>query len=209
MNKYNHVISLGTCCETSFVIRNFFDTPYYPFDWFAIDNIIDVINIIDNDFEDFLNLHYDNEKKLIKISKYQIYSSHFASIDECKSKLQRRVDRFKNVLLTGDKLLFIVKMHYSQQPDNVTILNLKNVLLKKTKNPFLLLVVKENINNDVELYSDSECIIDTFHYSSRTIQRIYDYNNILQITTSFCDCDNNNEYDVWKMFFNKHNISLE
>lgn len=53
-------ISLGSDCSVSYQLRhlNLQTSGSLPFDWMKINNFNDIINIFQNDFQDFLNLDY-------------------------------------------------------------------------------------------------------------------------------------------------------
>ena len=50
-DKFNKKITLGTCCEISFIKEIFFeDYTRYPFDWASIFDGKEIIKVLENDF---------------------------------------------------------------------------------------------------------------------------------------------------------------
>jgi hypothetical protein len=113
------IISLGCCCETTFVIDRLFGTqPRSPFDWLSIHDPNQVTHILTNNFENFVV----EEKQLVpwkaqrndhplyfsRIGHYDIHDIH--GIDQ--ETLDRRVERFRSDLQSDEKIIFVIKCHY-------------------------------------------------------------------------------------------------
>ena len=161
------VISLGACCEPTFVIKKFFpDQLRGPFDWLNPQSIDSIRKVIENDFTGFLNLKDGIIKEKV-FSSYDIKLHH----DISKDAFTRRIARFREYL-KNDNILFILKTHiqpYAINTTNKYILtqeNIKNITplceaIRKYKgnNNFCILVVNES-KHYIERIVHNNIIID-------------------------------------------------
>lgn len=104
-------ISLGSNCSIAYQLNKYgLRKTSYPFDWCCL-NINQLINVLENDFEDFENFkikklsdqHLDmesNKPTYIITNKYGVKMAHElcedGDIEEMKEKIKRRVIRMKN-----------------------------------------------------------------------------------------------------------------
>ena len=142
MTKYIP-ISIGFNCMTRYnidILCNISEK-YYPFDWCVTGDVKDIFELIKNDFENYYDLidvkkkgdlnnpDYEKIKKINNIisggytngvfalHKYypSIIEYHYdLTIKEDKEKIDRRIERFKNIILDKSPILFIriiVKKH--------------------------------------------------------------------------------------------------
>jgi len=118
--KFNTVISLGGCCEVSFIYKHFKHVPMMagPFDWIYIPEFQDIITLIKNNFENFDISHTVPPER---------YCTHYPSIviphyDDAKFKsvCSRRIPRFYSALQDEDNtILFIRKSCHESVPDTL------------------------------------------------------------------------------------------
>jgi hypothetical protein len=160
------IVSLGACCETSFVIKRLFkDQMYTCFDWLSIHNLVSIKNTFYSDFKNFtIN---DTQQTVIwkssdgsilnhcKLADYDIHQVHNVT----NKTLQRRVIRLKELLTDSKPILFILKCHlpYNELDQTIKCNNtpyLPNITMEEAiglrdsihtlrKNNFKLLIVNE------------------------------------------------------------------
>lgn len=126
---FDHVITLGGDCQVTYQLkrRKLIDE-YLGFEW-LLSEVKDVIELITNNFEDFLNPDnvklifnpdkpasncvFDNRYKVRLIHDYPLNPSFMDKHDEIKEKYDRRFDRFKEIVATaqkdGQRILFVRK----------------------------------------------------------------------------------------------------
>lgn len=106
MLQYKNVISLGFFCSVALEIERIGLREFSsPFDW-LISDFTSVINLIDNNFEDFLEIgylyqykhnraYYINKKyNLAFFHDFDEYKSLENQINQIQEKYQKRIDRF-------------------------------------------------------------------------------------------------------------------
>lgn len=111
MSKYKQIISLGHFCSPAMEFERIDRRKFsLPFDWLITPKFIDVIALINNQFEDFLNedymyqmekypQYYRNVKWNIDFYHDFIPIKSFASqIGKVKDKYSRRISRFYRVI---------------------------------------------------------------------------------------------------------------
>lgn len=109
MSKFNHVISFGYLCPTSQDLERIgLRDSSGPFDWSRTQDLEQIINLVENNFKDFLNLDYLyqdlRDKNVYTNVKHNIvlnhdfnqYESLSSQLPNVKQKYQRRIDRFYN-----------------------------------------------------------------------------------------------------------------
>jgi hypothetical protein len=129
-------ISLGVDCGTASILKELsLRECSLPFDWVV--TYEGITNIITNDFENYLPSDDNNYEKLNKNNGTLFLHNNFPDDIE---KMNKRIDRFKNLLETSnEKLIFVRKSHGSHhhsEYDNVVndiddAINLDLLLLKK------------------------------------------------------------------------------
>jgi hypothetical protein len=113
-------ISLGTTCAVAYNLNKVgLRKESYPFDWCKM-NVNKLNKVLENDFKDFneisikrisfKHLDINNNPTYLAINKYCIQFAHellkIEDNDNFKNKLQRRIDRFKE--LKNKKVIFII-----------------------------------------------------------------------------------------------------
>lgn len=106
MQKFKHIISLGFFCSVAMELeRKGLRTASYPFDWVISDSFENILKLIDNDFENFLeydNLYQENDKSHYYNSITGVHFYHdfnafeplSKQIGNVQKKYQRRIKRF-------------------------------------------------------------------------------------------------------------------
>ena len=126
MKKYDFIVGIGTACFTSTNLRkSFLQFESYPFDWISTKSLIDNINFIVNEFNDFLekddlvNLKTTNGKKhscyFYKNIKNGIIYPHDIEVDknfneafeQVSNKYNRRINRLYNSIKNSKTVLLV------------------------------------------------------------------------------------------------------
>lgn len=92
-------VSLGCCCEISYLTKYFETDGCSPFDWITSDNYCDIIDCIHTNFEHFMT------------NKYEFTAPHY-SFEGFRDKSIRRIQRFQKILNSSEPRLFIRKNHF-------------------------------------------------------------------------------------------------
>ena len=152
MLKINYIIPLGSNCYiASYLKRNNIKLVSYPFDWiFSYPN--DIYDIINTDFEYFLNKeYYVNKDDTINYNSHKKYcpnlrmfNHHNPYKDNDNEYFKRCVSRFNDVIKKEERKLFI--MFFSDNNINNEIKNiikLKELFDEKISNYELLCIFQE------------------------------------------------------------------
>lgn len=152
MSKINYIIPFGSNCYiASYLKRNNLKIVSYPFDWiFSYPN--DIYDIINTDFEYFLNKDYyvnkDNTINYNSHTKYcpnlRMFNHHNPYKDSDNEYFKRCVSRFNDVIKKEESKLFI--MFFSDNNINNEIKNiikLKELFDTKMSNYELLCIFQE------------------------------------------------------------------
>lgn len=107
MNEFNNVISLGHLCATASELERIGLRAYSgPFDWCETHELERIINLIQNNFQDYLNsdyLYQDPTKKFVYTNiKYNVVMNHdfnqyhslSSQLPDVNKKYQRRIKHF-------------------------------------------------------------------------------------------------------------------
>lgn len=121
------IIPLGVDCQVTFVLRdNFLRNAAWPFDWVVTYN--GVSDIIKSKFQNYIpNVITDSANEQTKISA-NTYFMHNTFPNDA-SQLQRRIDRFLELLQTAENEILFIRRghshHHHQEADDfgVTIKN--------------------------------------------------------------------------------------
>jgi hypothetical protein len=177
-------ISLGACCETTFVIQSHLNSYIkYPFDWMSISNIDDIIDVLDSDFKNFITVTENFHSCTSRISTYNIANAHNIPQDA----IDRRIQRFRSLKnMTDEEIIFILKTHLTKE-NPITMsgveikdaIRLRNSLCNYTNN-FRLLIVNEVENIDTDH-------IDSIRYQNITIQKLKGVKRDDFQRISYCD----------------------
>lgn len=173
--KCDEIISLGYNCEISFRIENYLGTlNSFPFSWtYVLDRklFVEALNDIDHIHDG------DNEfctdprvNSMICYNKYKlcfhprgeycnpngtiIENKYNEAIEELNSRIDHLVYKFKEILNSNKKILFIVSVtNNGEMPDNEYILGIFNSLNKLSKNKDFILVAvlqKKELKKDLK-----------------------------------------------------------
>lgn len=140
-------IPLGCDCSVAFQLHSYgLRKNAYPFDWIRTNNLDDIINILQNNFQFFLDVDKysvsdkfpcmydddwnDDESKnyILKNNKYSIIYPHEIKYDDIydvhlesfKKKYQRRIERFSSVI--GDEHIKKIFIRISNKDENYDLL---------------------------------------------------------------------------------------
>lgn len=142
-HTYDEIVSLGTCCHPSFLIRDHRlskNKKSYPFDWLATDSIDSIISAIDNDFEFFLETTvkklpptYDYDS--LNIEKYRFVIPHHTK-ERFEIGYARKINNMLHLFKSPEvkNVLFILECHPFCRCTNAQAIKLTTVLNKKNKN---------------------------------------------------------------------------
>ena len=118
LSEFQEVVSLGTCCEPTFNIRNKHLSKQkrsYPFDWLAFYSVQDIIRLLSNDFDRFTDTKMNPNpffpRNQVSGAYYNFTVPHHTS-QEFKEKYTRKVQSLRNLFQTDSKVLFILKCHF-------------------------------------------------------------------------------------------------
>lgn len=179
-NKFNLIVSIGEDCACSSYLRRCGLQHYsYPFDWLTNAPFENRIELIVNDFNNFLNISdlelmqkpvgfsSDNNHDYYVNKKTQLYFWHdfpsnaiiensFPAVFE---KYQRRIDRLYKIIENSQKILFVWLSHSKLHDSNEVIKEYKK-LKEKFKNKEIFLLFIENSQTDSqESYEDNHILI--------------------------------------------------
>jgi len=152
MLKINYIIPIGTNCYiASYLKRNNLKLVSYPFDWiFSYPN--DIYDIINTNFEYFLNKdYYNNKDENINYNSHTIYCpnlrmfNHHNPYKDCDNEYFKRcVSRFNNVIKKEETKLFIMFFGENNlNNEKKNIIKLKELLDKIIINYELLCIFQE------------------------------------------------------------------
>jgi hypothetical protein len=158
-------ISLGSNCSIAYQLNKYgLRKTSYPFDWCCL-NINQLINVLENDFEDFENftikklsdqhLEMDSNKPTYIITnKYGVKMAHElcegGDVEEMKGKIKRRIIRMKN---DEPKIFIRIELNnLTQKNFEEKYTKLIKILDKKYPNFKLIIISKNNrfIINDMQ-----------------------------------------------------------
>jgi len=164
--NYDAIYSLGDLCLAAIQLRKNNLRPFAgPLDWMSSPSLSNVSRLLQNQFNGFMDLPNLNPTGystgvdsltpyLVVVDEaYQIVSSHdfradqntlsnLATYSQVKEKLNRRIQRFLEKIVNGQRILFIRTESTFKET-----LELESILSKMVKNDFQILIV--NHSNDV------------------------------------------------------------
>ena len=156
----SHVCSLGNVCQSSQILK---DTKLkkesYPFDWIHV-NPANIINILEDNFSQFLNKELYENIYSVKFGKYtcidysicghKIYNSHMffhhnpKNNDNDYNYFIRCVDRFKQLLKKESNKLFVITFPNLNNEDienkKNQVIELNNYISTKTSNYYIFVI---------------------------------------------------------------------
>ncbi len=162
MKKYTNVISLGYFCSVALEIKRLnMRNGSYPFDWILTDSMKNVIDLIENSFENFLEFEhlaqYRSDHGLYKnmltgISFYHDFSEFKSArlqYEAVKDKYDRRIKRFYTVI---EQPTLFIRYISSQEDMDYVISNynyIEEVLKRFHNNNHIIYVANNNLQSDL------------------------------------------------------------
>lgn len=164
--KYDNIVSLGFFCSTALELERIgLRSNSNPFDWVLSFDMSKVIELINNDFEDFLNIkylkQYKSNRSYYMNDKYDIHFYHDFDryktledqLDNISNKYKRRIRKFYQSIKS--KTLF-VRYISSQEECNYIEQNLSliNETLKKynSQNSIIYIANKDINSNIIKIF---------------------------------------------------------
>ena len=168
---YKEIIPIGNDCLGAMTLRELNKRINgYPFDWLYKENndfFTTAIDCILNDFKGFYDLsnlevvgeveshktwHIKNKKYgFCFIHDYKLDKPPLSNYDEILGKYNRRIERLKKVLSSGDKVL-LLHMSQTKIDDNVCIEKINEIQKKfNNKNIYLLLLEHDETKTEDEI----------------------------------------------------------
>lgn len=177
-------IPLGSICSVSYNLQLLKLRKYaLPFDWLKIDKLDYISDIIENKFQDFLNVEeisqstkfpifldeYKTEYKIIEnkeiskimINKYNMKFYHDFSqnynIEEIKEKYNRRIERFYDLLnINQQNTIYFIRDEIKYNIDYKQIQRFQEILHKINNNlNYKIIVIIHNPKNKIINLSDT------------------------------------------------------
>ena len=175
-NKFDLIVSLGEDCACTSYLRRFNLQDYtFPFDWLTRASFTTRIDLICNNFENFLRKeniyklgfpyntrinceHADYEDKKLEFNFYHDFNKNLEFTDafnDVKNKYNRRIARFYNLAENSNKILF-VWWDRSNKIESDTIIESYKRLSNKfpKKDVYLLLIFYSEIENHTSLENE-------------------------------------------------------
>lgn len=165
-NSFDLIISLGRDCACSTYLRKFnLQNESYPFDWLTAAPLRNRINLIVNNFQNFLNK--EDLKFEPRDPNAQVFDSRCDNFENVQTKFkffhdfpigmnfdeayelvhnryQRRINRFYKKIQKAKRILF-VWFGRKEDPDNEELIYCKQELDKKFPDKKIFLLVLKNI----------------------------------------------------------------
>lgn len=201
LKDYDEVISLGTCCESTFLIRKFnLSKPKksYPFDWVSLLDPSMVINAIVNDFDG-----YTSESNLEKIInpytgleqlsnlKYRFIIPHHTK-EEFIEKYTQKIQNWRYLDKKGRKL-FILKCHSYSRVSNDNIYSLLEILVERYGDIHLFVMREYREEEDL---LNKEQLVEIINDKKR--DKLFVIHIVNKVFT--CSVDKQDEIDFWKRY---------
>lgn len=141
MLEYDHVISLGYNCRVAYYMeRHGLRGPSLPLDWIKT-SVKSVCELFRNDFAGMLDreklkLRFDTAHHYVSNAKYDCIefwheffrqktpgNSFLEDYDETRDRFLRRIERFRNIMKSGKKVVFVRKEMWpvATSDDHVTL----------------------------------------------------------------------------------------
>lgn len=197
----NHVISLGTHCYTSQLLKKANLKNYScPFDWIFSSPSM-VAHVIEDDFNKFLDRSFfkkipyenlivseaktyptSNEFYLNNFSVKNVFNHHDMQSEDHYNYFVRGVMRFRKLLLSSESVMFVICARHSDDA-LAKFSNLKKSILKRKNNSVYLRYISiEQTNNILP-----ECVIldntlmnfELIHYKSSSKWRDLDFESFI------------------------------
>lgn len=181
--KFDLVISLGEDCACTSYLRRFNLQDYsFPFDWLTKATFECRINLLVNDFENFLikenlslmqkpeNKEVDNKHDYYKdtVLNFYFYHDFKSNTDfekefiEVKNKYLRRIKRLYKTIDNSERILFVWWSRYKHQDEKI-IINSYEKLKEKFKNKEIhLLLIEPSDNHTSKYLCDGFVLIESY-----------------------------------------------
>lgn len=180
--EYDFIVSIGEDCACTSYLRNHnLQVLSYPFDWLTKAPFEIRLELILNDFENFLNLedltfipkppdmfndkycdYYENTRNgFYYFHEFPIGVDPKESINEIKAKYERRINRMNEMIIQSERVLFVWLSHMQTTDDNL-IISLQEQIAKKFSKQIDFLIIENDstkVGNEVEIKKLSPHII--------------------------------------------------
>lgn len=165
---YDFVVSIGEDCAcTGYLRRHKLQEASYPFDWLTFAPFENRIELINNDFQNFLNFEdleflpknpeKNNDAKCDyyknKVTKFYFYHDFDAgkplseTFDKVREKYKRRIERFYRRIYMSESVLFVWLSRNKKISDDVLIKSY-NTLKNKFKDKHIDFLILENDSSE-------------------------------------------------------------
>lgn len=162
--EYDFIVSVGEDCACTSYLRNHnLQILSYPFDWLTKATFPTRLELILNDFENFLNLedleflpkrpemfndkycdYYENTRNgFYYFHEFPKGIDPKDSIEEIKAKYDRRIKRLNEKIMESEKVLFVWLSHL-QSTDDDLIISFHNQIVKKFGKQIDFLIIENN-----------------------------------------------------------------
>lgn len=164
--KYDFIVGFGEDCACSMYLRkNNLQFKSYPFDWLTNASFDVRLNLIINDFKNFLNIedikflpktddvyddvdcdYYENLRNgFYYFHEFPLGCKPENVIEEIKEKYNRRIKRFYKKIEESEKMLFVWLSHLKDTPDDL-IIGLANDINRKFGKEIDFLIIENDIS---------------------------------------------------------------
>ncbi len=182
-------VSLGNSCSIAYNLRlHKLREESYPFDWVRVTNFNNITTLIDNKFNDFLDIDTfvfkefsDNFEVNSKMGSY-IYKNNYCSfyhefenrIDHeklipFKEKYTRKIRRFLDLLQSNKKIIFIREVFGKIKINKINKFIEKLYEINPDINFNIILITNDNIETDTPHAQSLDNDIIKIYYSDKLI----------------------------------------
>lgn len=160
MSKFKYIVSLGYFCSPAMEFKRINRRPFsLPFDWLITPKLSDVINLINNNFEDFLYEEYFYQllehPQYYRNIKYNIdfyhdfspFVSFDSQINDVTVKYNRRISRFYDIIRKPTLFLrYLSKEDFEYIVDNYELI-VESIKKFNSDNDIIFVANDEHIRN--------------------------------------------------------------
>lgn len=167
--EYDFILSIGEDCACTAYLRNHnLQMLSYPFDWLTKAAFETRLELILNDFENFLNLedlkflektpemfndkhcdYYENTRNgFYYFHEFPKDEDPKNSFDEVKDKYDRRIKRTYESIQSAERVLFVWLSHSKNTPDDL-IISLHNKIIQKFNKNIDFLIIENDSSKSI------------------------------------------------------------